>query len=155
MDVAVREAGLAPHVRCFAHILNLASQAGLNVPLVSHFLGRIRRIVALFYRSSTAKAALAAKQITSVNHQCRLSGETQKVTNMECLGSAVFPYSSRAVPFSSSRIFCLFRFRSRGSVPAWLHTAFEGPKGGLAPYRCLQLYFIQHYYFSQKVLLLH
>ncbi|XP_057186792.1 E3 SUMO-protein ligase ZBED1-like [Triplophysa rosa] len=63
MDVAVREAGLDPHVRCFAHTLNLASQAGLNVPRVSRLLGRIRRIVAFFHRSSTATAALAAKQI--------------------------------------------------------------------------------------------
>ncbi|XP_016355543.1 zinc finger BED domain-containing protein 1 [Sinocyclocheilus anshuiensis] len=63
MDVAVREAGLAPHVRCFAHTLNLASQAGLSVPRVSHLLGRIRRIVAFFHRSATATAALVAKQI--------------------------------------------------------------------------------------------
>lgn len=63
MDVAVREAGLAPHVRCFAHTLNLASQAGLSVPRVSRLLGRIRPIVAFFHRSSTATATLAAKQI--------------------------------------------------------------------------------------------
>ncbi|XP_065140690.1 E3 SUMO-protein ligase ZBED1-like [Paramisgurnus dabryanus] len=63
MDVAVREAGLAPHVRCFAHTLNLASQAGLSVPRVSRLLGRVRRIAAFFHRSSTATAALAAKQI--------------------------------------------------------------------------------------------
>ncbi|XP_051999954.1 uncharacterized protein LOC127655912 isoform X2 [Xyrauchen texanus] len=63
MDVAVREAGLAPHVRCFAHTLNLASQAGLSVPRVSRLLGRVRRIAAFFHRSSTATAALAAKKI--------------------------------------------------------------------------------------------
>uniref|UniRef100_A0A9J7Y5E2 BED-type domain-containing protein n=1 Tax=Cyprinus carpio carpio TaxID=630221 RepID=A0A9J7Y5E2_CYPCA len=63
MDVAVREAGFAPHVRCFAHTLNLASQAGLSVPRVSRLLGRVRRIAAFFHRSSTATAALAAKQI--------------------------------------------------------------------------------------------
>jgi len=63
MDVAVREAALAPHVRCFAHTLNLASQTGLSVPHVRRLLGRVRRIAAFFHRSSTATAALAAKQI--------------------------------------------------------------------------------------------
>lgn len=63
MDVAVREAALAPHVRCFAHTLNLASQVGLSVPRMSRLLGRVRRIAAFFHRSSTATAALAAKQI--------------------------------------------------------------------------------------------
>lgn len=62
MDVAVREAGLGPHVKCFAHTLNLATQAGLAVPRVSRLLGRIRRIVAFFHRSPTATAVLVAKQ---------------------------------------------------------------------------------------------
>ena len=62
MDVAVREAGLAPHIKCFAHTLNLATQAGLKVPRVARLLGRIRRIVNFFHRSPTATAVLAAKQ---------------------------------------------------------------------------------------------
>ncbi|XP_073332449.1 E3 SUMO-protein ligase ZBED1-like [Pagrus major] len=62
MDVAVREAGLAPHIKCFAHTLNLATQAGLSVPRISRLLGRIRRIVNFFHRSPTATAVLAAKQ---------------------------------------------------------------------------------------------
>ncbi len=28
MDIAVREAGLVPHIKCFAHMLNLATQSG-------------------------------------------------------------------------------------------------------------------------------
>ncbi|KAL7841202.1 hypothetical protein SRHO_G00248930 [Serrasalmus rhombeus] len=40
MDVAVREAGLKPHIKCFAHIINLATQAGLGVPRVARLLGR-------------------------------------------------------------------------------------------------------------------
>lgn len=62
MDVAVREAGLAPHIKCFAHTLNLATQAGLSVPRVSRLLGRVRRVAAFFHRSSTATAVFASKQ---------------------------------------------------------------------------------------------
>ncbi|KAJ8352218.1 hypothetical protein SKAU_G00236940 [Synaphobranchus kaupii] len=62
MDVAVREAGLAPHVKCFAHTLNLASQAGLSVPRVHRLLGRVRRVVAFFHRSTTAAAVLTSNQ---------------------------------------------------------------------------------------------
>ncbi|XP_039593991.1 E3 SUMO-protein ligase ZBED1-like [Polypterus senegalus] len=62
MGVAVNEAGLSPHVKCFAHTLNLASQAGLKVNRVSHLLGRVRRVAAFFHRSSTATAVLTSKQ---------------------------------------------------------------------------------------------
>ncbi|XP_041834229.1 E3 SUMO-protein ligase ZBED1-like [Melanotaenia boesemani] len=62
MDVAVREAGLEPHIKCFAHTLNLATQAGLAVLRVSRLLGRIRRIVSFFHRSPSATAVLASKQ---------------------------------------------------------------------------------------------
>ncbi len=62
MEVAVREAGLSPHIKCFAHTLNLASQAGLNVSRVSRLLGRVRKVVAFFHRSATATAVLTEKQ---------------------------------------------------------------------------------------------
>jgi len=62
MDVAVREAGLEPHIKCFAHTINLATQAGLGVARVSRLLGRVRRVAAFFHRSSTATAVLASKQ---------------------------------------------------------------------------------------------
>ncbi|XP_010778641.1 zinc finger BED domain-containing protein 1 [Notothenia coriiceps] len=62
MDVAVREAGLSPHIKCFAHTLNLASKAGFNVNRASRLLGRVRRVAAFFHRSSTATAVLATKQ---------------------------------------------------------------------------------------------
>ncbi len=54
----MREAGLSPHIKCFAHTLNLASQAGLNVSRVSRLLGRVRKVVAFFHRSVTATAVL-------------------------------------------------------------------------------------------------
>ncbi|KAI4894678.1 hypothetical protein NFI96_001068 [Prochilodus magdalenae] len=62
MDVAVREAGLAPHIKFFAHTLNLASQAGLSVPRVSRLLAKVRRVAAAFHRSTTVTAVLASKQ---------------------------------------------------------------------------------------------
>lgn len=67
MDVAVREAGLAPHIKCFAHTLNLATQAGLSVPRVTRLLGRVRRVVAFFHRSPTATSVLASKQKALLN----------------------------------------------------------------------------------------
>ena len=62
MDVAVREVGLMPHIKCFAHTINLATQAGLGVPRVAHLLGQVRRVAAFFHRSSTAAAVLISKQ---------------------------------------------------------------------------------------------
>uniref|UniRef100_A0A9J8BL29 BED-type domain-containing protein n=1 Tax=Cyprinus carpio carpio TaxID=630221 RepID=A0A9J8BL29_CYPCA len=56
------EAELSPHIRCFAHTLNLASQAGLKVNAVSRLLGRVRRVASFFHRSSTATAVLTTKQ---------------------------------------------------------------------------------------------
>ncbi|XP_035988251.1 zinc finger BED domain-containing protein 1-like isoform X1 [Fundulus heteroclitus] len=50
------------HVGCFAHTLNLASQAGLKIPAVSRLLARVRRIAAFFHRSTTASYILKEKQ---------------------------------------------------------------------------------------------
>ncbi len=62
MEVAVHEAGLEPHIKCFAHTINLATQAGLGVARVTRLLGRVRRITAFFHRSSTAAALFMSKQ---------------------------------------------------------------------------------------------
>lgn len=62
MEVAVREAGLEPHIKCFAHTINLATQAGLGVARVTRLLGRVRRVTAFFHRSSTAAALFMSKQ---------------------------------------------------------------------------------------------
>lgn len=42
----IRAVGLTEtlHIGCFAHVLNLASQAALKRPAVSRLLGRLRRI---------------------------------------------------------------------------------------------------------------
>lgn len=50
------------HVGCFAHTLNLASQAGLKVPAVSRLLARVRRVATFFHRSTTATKILKDKQ---------------------------------------------------------------------------------------------
>lgn len=50
------------HMGCFAHLLNLASQAGLKIPAIARLLGRVRRIVAFFHRSTTASHSLKEKQ---------------------------------------------------------------------------------------------
>ena len=41
----VQEGGLKPHIRCFAHSLNLAAQKGLETPSIACLLCRIRREV--------------------------------------------------------------------------------------------------------------
>uniref|UniRef100_A0A3P8QXP5 BED-type domain-containing protein n=1 Tax=Astatotilapia calliptera TaxID=8154 RepID=A0A3P8QXP5_ASTCA len=50
------------HIGCFAHTLNLASQAGLKVPAVAQLLGRVRRIASFFHRSTVASCKLKEKQ---------------------------------------------------------------------------------------------
>ncbi len=62
MEVDVREAGLEPHIKCFAHTINLATQAGLGVARVTRLLGRVRQVTAFFHGSSTAAALLMSKQ---------------------------------------------------------------------------------------------
>lgn len=61
MSVAVEITGYL-HVRCFAHILNLAVQRALKLPNVARLLGRIRRICTFFHRSSPAAEALKRNQ---------------------------------------------------------------------------------------------
>ncbi|XP_036957922.1 E3 SUMO-protein ligase ZBED1-like [Acanthopagrus latus] len=47
---------------CFAHLINLASQAGLKTPAAARLLGQVRRIVSFFHRSPTASHTLKEKQ---------------------------------------------------------------------------------------------
>jgi hypothetical protein len=62
MDLAAKTADLHPHIGCFAHTVNLACQRGLKVPALCRLLGRIRKVVSFFHRSSTATAVLKEKQ---------------------------------------------------------------------------------------------
>lgn len=52
---AVIEAGLGPQISCFAHVINLASQRGISVNRMDRLLGRIRKVVSFFHRSTTAR----------------------------------------------------------------------------------------------------
>jgi hypothetical protein len=58
----VKEANLFPHVTCFAHTLNLATQRGLKVPQMERLLAKVRKIVSFFHKSTTASAMLKSKQ---------------------------------------------------------------------------------------------
>uniref|UniRef100_UPI00358E30FE E3 SUMO-protein ligase ZBED1-like n=1 Tax=Myxine glutinosa TaxID=7769 RepID=UPI00358E30FE len=62
MDIAIQEVGLKPHIKCFAHTVNTATQKGMKVPQMSRLLGRIRQVVSFFCRSSNAAAMLKSKQ---------------------------------------------------------------------------------------------
>ncbi|XP_033971454.1 zinc finger BED domain-containing protein 1-like [Trematomus bernacchii] len=60
--IVAAEFGKFPHVKCFAHTLNLASQRALKVATLSRLLGRVRRISTFFHRSTTANHYLKEKQ---------------------------------------------------------------------------------------------
>jgi hypothetical protein len=59
---SVQIVGFWPHIICFAHCLNLATQKGLDIHVVSRLLGRVKRIVTFFHASSTATKVLSDKQ---------------------------------------------------------------------------------------------
>ncbi|XP_059902138.1 E3 SUMO-protein ligase ZBED1-like [Gadus macrocephalus] len=59
---AVNEAGLGPQIGCFAHVVNLASQKGISVNRMDRLLGRIRKVVSHFHRSTTAAHVLKTRQ---------------------------------------------------------------------------------------------
>ncbi|XP_074518369.1 E3 SUMO-protein ligase ZBED1-like [Halichoeres trimaculatus] len=62
MSVAGVEASLSPHIKCFGHTINLAVQKGLKSVDAARLLGRVRRVVAFFHRSTVATAVLKEKQ---------------------------------------------------------------------------------------------
>ncbi|XP_056308106.1 zinc finger BED domain-containing protein 4-like [Danio aesculapii] len=58
MTIAAEEA----EFKCYAHTLNLAAQRALKITAVTRLLGRVRRIVSFFRRSTTANHMLKEKQ---------------------------------------------------------------------------------------------
>ncbi|KAK0147119.1 Zinc finger BED domain-containing protein 1 [Merluccius polli] len=62
MILAGAEAEMSPHVMCFAHTINLATQKAFKVDTVARMLGRVRRVVGFFHRSVRAAEILQDKQ---------------------------------------------------------------------------------------------
>ncbi|XP_053177226.1 E3 SUMO-protein ligase ZBED1-like [Scomber japonicus] len=56
-------ASFGPHVGCFAHSLNLAAKKVVSLNPVSRLLGKIRKVVTFFHKSTTAHKVLAEKQV--------------------------------------------------------------------------------------------
>ncbi|KAK7915974.1 hypothetical protein WMY93_011735, partial [Mugilogobius chulae] len=60
---AVRDTdGLGPQIGCFAHVINLAAKRAVSINAVSRLLGKIRKVVAFFHKSTTAHHTLTMKQ---------------------------------------------------------------------------------------------
>lgn len=55
-------AGLGLQIGCFAHTVNLAAKNAVSISQVSRLLGRIRKVITFFHRSTTATHALKTKQ---------------------------------------------------------------------------------------------
>lgn len=51
------------HVGCFAHTLNLASQAAPKLPAISRLLSQVRCIFKFFHRSTTASYVMKKKRV--------------------------------------------------------------------------------------------
>ncbi|XP_041349579.1 E3 SUMO-protein ligase ZBED1-like [Gigantopelta aegis] len=63
MASGVQLTNMKPHIKCcFAHSINLVGQQVLKIDEVQHLLGRIRRIVTYFHKSTTANHELKLKQ---------------------------------------------------------------------------------------------
>lgn len=62
MILAGVEAEMTPHLACFAHTLNLASQKAFQVDTAARLLGRIRRVVGFLHRNIRGAEILREKQ---------------------------------------------------------------------------------------------
>ena len=62
MIVAGREAGLSPHIGCFAHTINLASQKAFDVEAADQLLSKVRNMVGFLHRNVRAAEILREKQ---------------------------------------------------------------------------------------------
>lgn len=62
MIVAGLEAEMRPHLACFAHTINLASQKALKVDTAAKLLGKVRRVVGFLHRNIRGAEILREKQ---------------------------------------------------------------------------------------------
>ena len=60
---AIRDTdAFGPHIGCFAHILNLAAKKAVALNAASRLLGKVRRVVTFFHKSTTAAEFFTQKQ---------------------------------------------------------------------------------------------
>lgn len=87
MIKAGEEAGLSPHIKCFAHTLNLTTQDGLKIAATERLLGRVRRIVSFFHRSAVATTVLKEKQslLGLPHHKLKADVKTRWNSSFEML----------------------------------------------------------------------
>nr|XP_057922488.1 E3 SUMO-protein ligase ZBED1-like [Doryrhamphus excisus] len=105
-EVTVREAGLEPHIKCFAHTINLATQAGLGVPRVTRLLGRVRRVAAFFHGNSTATAVFTSKQmqLQLPSHELITDVTTRWLSTLEMLSRYLEQQAAIAAALASPEI---------------------------------------------------
>ncbi|XP_077063574.1 E3 SUMO-protein ligase ZBED1-like [Siphateles boraxobius] len=87
MIKAGEEAGLSPHIKCFAHTLNLTTQDGLKIAATERLLGRVRRIVSFFHRNAVATTVLKEKQglLGLPHHKLKADVKTRWNSSFEML----------------------------------------------------------------------
>ncbi len=54
--------GPRPQTSCFAHVANLTAKKAVSINLVSRLLGKVRKVVTFFHKSTTAQHVLTVKQ---------------------------------------------------------------------------------------------
>ncbi|XP_051814939.1 E3 SUMO-protein ligase ZBED1-like [Acanthochromis polyacanthus] len=71
MILAGVEAEMAPHLPCFAHTLNLASQKAFQVDTAARLLGKVRKVVGFLHRNIRGAEILREKQqqLASPSHK--------------------------------------------------------------------------------------
>lgn len=65
MKRAGEEAGMSPHIMCFAHTLNLSTQDGLKIAATDRLLARVRRIVSFFPSQRSCHRSVQGKTKTA------------------------------------------------------------------------------------------
>ncbi|XP_041372815.1 zinc finger BED domain-containing protein 4-like [Gigantopelta aegis] len=64
MALGVQLANMKPHIKCFAHTINLAAQKVLKINEVHRLLGRVKRIVTFFSQKYNSKSPAKTKART-------------------------------------------------------------------------------------------
>ncbi|WAR07417.1 ZBED1-like protein [Mya arenaria] len=113
MDVAAKASMLSPHIKCFAHTVNLACQKGVTVEGLKALLSKVRRIITFFHKSTTATAALKLHQNTDKQHKLVKDVSTRWNSTYEMLARYVEQHETVTKILSSSD----FRNNVKGIIP--------------------------------------